>query len=542
MPIDVQNGQRVTRPNFLLFITDQHRVDYLGCYGHPILKTPHIDSIAARGTRFKRFYVATPVCMPNRATLMTGRMPSVHGARSNGLPLSLRANTFVDALRAAGYATALVGKSHLQNFTGHAPILKHPPARPGIQVLDSSLAEAHKSVFDGPYDQEHPRRWEAGHDFSMQLPFYGFEHVDLCTAHGDQVGGHYYVWLKSRHPDADELRDHRKQLPHDYICPQAFRTPIPEELYPTSYIAEKSCEWLDRYAAGRGDRPFFLMTSFPDPHHPFTPPGRYWSMYDPQDMVLPVSFWPGNRNLARSVMWAMEQRESGRVDTAGQAAFAVNEREAREAMALSCGMIAMIDDAVGRVLGQLAACGLVDNTVVIFTTDHGDFLGDHRLLLKGPAHYESITHVPFIWAEPGKRAARRTDILAGTLDIAPTILDRANVQPYNGIQGLSLLPVLDNANATISRDSIVIEDDQQRTLFGLPSGSRLRTLVTQRWRMTIAQDDPYGELYDLQSDPDEMENLFEDSTFRNLRAQLMEKLAYRLMELSDRSPLPIGRA
>jgi arylsulfatase A-like enzyme len=542
MPNNVQNGQRVTRPNFLLFITDQHRVDYLGCYGHPILKTPHIDSIAARGTRFKRFYVATPVCMPNRATLMTGRMPSVHGARSNGLPLSLRANTFVDALRVAGYATALVGKSHLQNFTGHAPILKRPPARTGIQVLDSSFAEARKSVFDGPYDQEHPRRWEAGHDFPMQLPFYGFEHVDLCTAHGDQVGGHYYVWLKSRRPDADELRDHRKQLPHDYICPQAFRTPIPEELYPTAYVAEKSCEWLDRFAAGKRDRPFFLMTSFPDPHHPFTPPGRYWSMYDPQDMALPTSFSPGNRILARPVIWAMEQRESGKADTAGQAAFAVNECEAREAMALSCGMIAMIDDAIGRVLGRLAACGLADNTVVIFTTDHGDFLGDHRLLLKGPAHYESITHVPFIWAEPGKRAERCTDMLAGTLDIAPTILDRANVQPYNGIQGVSLLSALDGLNVTIARDSIVIEDDQQRAVFGLPSGSRLRTLITQRWRMTIAQDDTYGELYDLQSDPHEMENLFEDSVHRGVRAELMEKLAYRQMELSDRSPLPIGRA
>ena len=542
MPNNVQNGQRVTRPNFLLFITDQHRVDYLGCYGHPILKTPHIDSIAARGTRFKRFYVATPVCMPNRATLMTGRMPSVHGARSNGLPLSLRANTFVDALRVAGYATALVGKSHLQNFTDHAPILKRPPARTGIQVLDSSFAEARKSVFDGPYDQEHPRRWEAGHDFPMQLPFYGFEHVDLCTAHGDQVGGHYYVWLKSRRPDADELRDHRKQLPHDYICPQAFRTPIPEELYPTAYVAEKSCEWLDRFAAGKRDRPFFLMTSFPDPHHPFTPPGRYWSMYDPQDMALPTSFSPGNRILARPVIWAMEQRESGKADTAGQAAFAVNECEAREAMALSCGMIAMIDDAIGRVLGRLAACGLADNTVVIFTTDHGDFLGDHRLLLKGPAHYESITHVPFIWAEPGKRAERCTDMLAGTLDIAPTILDRANVQPYNGIQGVSLLSALDGLNVTIARDSIVIEDDQQRAVFGLPSGSRLRTLITQRWRMTIAQDDTYGELYDLQSDPHEMENLFEDSVHRGVRAELMEKLAYRQMELSDRSPLPIGRA
>jgi len=177
-----------------------------------------------------------------------------------------------------------------------------------------------------------------------------------------------------------------------------------------------------------------------------------------------------------------------------------------------------------------------------FTTDHGDFLGDHGLLLKGPAHYECITHVPFIWAEPGKRAARRTETLAGTLDIAATILDRANVQPYNGIQGLSLLPVLDGSNTTITRDSMVIEDDQQRAIFGLTSGSRLRTLVTQRWRMTIAQDDPYGELYDLQNDPDEMENLFEDSAHRSVRAELMEKLAYRLMEHSDRSPLPIGRA
>jgi arylsulfatase A-like enzyme len=531
------------RPNFLFFITDQHRVDYLGCYGHPVLRTPHIDSIAARGTRFDRFYVATPVCMPNRATLMTGRMPSLHGVRSNGIPLSLAANTFVDALRASGYATALIGKSHLQNFTGQPPILTRAPPRPGDIVLDSTFAEAYKPApGDGPYDQEHPKRWETGRAFSMQLPFYGFEHVDLCTGHGDHVGGQYYVWLKSRRPDADALRDRSNQLSHDYVCPQAFRTPIPEELYPTAYIAEKSCEWLDRYAAGGHAKPFFLMTSFPDPHHPFTPPGRYWSMYAPQDMALPRGFASGNRPPARSVAWAMAQRESGKADTAGQAAFAVSEREAREAMALSCGMIAMIDDAIGRVLARLAACGLADDTIVIFTTDHGDFLGDHRLLLKGPAHFEGITHVPFIWAEPRGGAPRRTDVLAGTLDIASTVLDRANVQPYNGIHGVSLLPVLEGASAALARDSIVIEDDQQRAVFGLPSGARLRTLVTRRWRMTIAQDDPYGELYDLTNDPHELDNLFDDADHRAVRAQLMEKLAYRQMELADRSPLPMGRA
>ncbi|HEY1360746.1 MAG TPA: sulfatase-like hydrolase/transferase [Xanthobacteraceae bacterium] len=531
------------RPHILLFITDQHRNDYLGCTGHPLLATPHIDSIAARGVRFTRFYVATPVCMPNRATLMTGRMPSVHGVRSNGSPLSLRSNTFVDALRAAGYATALVGKSHLQNFTGSPPILQRPPPRPGDQVLDAEFAEALKpGAGEERYDQEQPQRWESGSDFSVRLPFYGFEHVDLCTAHGDHVGGHYYVWLKSHRPDADALRDRGNQLAHDYVCPQAFRTPIPEELYPTAYIGERSCEWLDRYAAGSREKPFFLMVSFPDPHHPFTPPGRYWSMYRPEDMKLPPSFRLGNEPPARAVSWALAQRESGTADTAGQAAFAVDEREAREAMALSCGMITMIDDAVGRVLGRLAAGGLADDTVVIFTTDHGDFLGDHRLLLKGPAHYEGITHVPFIWAEPRARSAGESDVLAGTLDIASTILDRVQVQPYNGTQGTSLLPLIDGSGTGIARDSLLIEDDQQRAIFGLPPGARLRSLLTQRWRMTIIHGDPYGELYDLQNDPHEMHNLFDDPAHRGVRAELMEKLAYRQMELGERSPLPAGRA
>ncbi len=533
----------MTQPNFLLFITDQHRFDYLSCSGHPVLRTPHIDSIAARGTRFENFYVATPVCMPNRSTLMTGRMPSVHGARGNGLPLPLSSNTFVDVLRAGGYATALVGKSHLQNFTGFPPIQKRPPAREGDRLLDAEFAEARKPVSDdGPYDQEFPARWSSGQDFAMRLPFYGFEHVDLCTGHSDQVGGHYYVWLKSRRPDADALRDPKNQLAHDYVCPQAIRTAIPEELYPTSYIAERACAWLDGYARAQRSDPFFLMVSFPDPHHPFTPPGHYWSMYRPDDMTLPPSFERGNRPLARSVAWALAQRENGKADTKSQTPFAINEREAREAMALSCGMIAMIDDAIGRVLHVLAASRMNSDTIVIFTTDHGDYLGDHRLLLKGPAHYEGITHVPFIWAEPGARPARRSNVLGGTLDIAPTILDRARIQPYNGIQGMSLLPAVNGGTLAGGRDSMVIEDDQQRATLGFTSPPRLRSLITARYRMTIADGDPYGELYDRAHDPHEMDNLFDDPAFRALRGELMERLAYREMELADRSPLPSGRA
>ena len=132
------------RPNFLMIVTDQHRADYLGCAGHPVLKTPHIDGIAARGVRFDRFYVANPVCMPNRATLVTGRMPSLHGVRHNGIPLALSENTFVDLMRHEGYRTALIGKSHLQNMTGEPPSMQRR-----IEAREDAFAEARKPEASG---------------------------------------------------------------------------------------------------------------------------------------------------------------------------------------------------------------------------------------------------------------------------------------------------------------------------------------------------------------------------------------------------------
>ena len=143
-------ASRRSRSNFLLFITDQHRADFLGCYGHPVLRTPHIDSIAARGTAFDRFYVASPVCMPNRASLMTGRMPSVHGVRSNGIPLSMNSVTFVELLRDAGYRTALIGKSHLQNFTSWPPLVKRAPPREGYHEPSGDLTQALRNDLGAP--------------------------------------------------------------------------------------------------------------------------------------------------------------------------------------------------------------------------------------------------------------------------------------------------------------------------------------------------------------------------------------------------------
>ncbi len=284
-----------------------------------------------------------------------------------------------------------------------------------------------------------------------------------------------------------------------------------------------------------------MMASFPDPHHPFTPPGKYWDMYKPEDMELPASFDYGNVDPPPHVKWARDLRDKGEAVVNSQSAFAVNEREVLEARALTCGMIAMIDDAVGAILAKLEETGLADNTIVVFTADHGDFLGDHGLMLKGPAHFEGVTHVPFIWSEPGA-TARSTDALGSTCDIAQTILDRAMIEPYNGIQGRSLLNAISGKDDPDAVDSVIVEDDQQRVYFGYSKPPRIRSLITERYRLTVSRGEDWGELYDLKNDPDEMENLFDDPAHAPLRAELFERLAHRQMELIDTSPMPTMRA
>jgi arylsulfatase A-like enzyme len=369
-----------SQPNFILFITDQHRADHLGCYGHPVLKTPHIDSIAAGGVAMDRFYVASPVCMPNRASLMTGRMPSSHGVRANGIPLSRSSITFVDLLAASGYRTALVGKSHLQNFTGNAPLFTPPAPADALRKAPQTLAQAidHR-LATAEYQEENPNEWNSGKR-SVNVPFYGFQHVDLVIGHGYACGGDYLRWLREKTPDADKLRRPEAALRHDYIVPQAIRTAIPEDLYPTAFIRDRAVDYLGTSVK---DEPFFLMVSFPDPHHPFTPPGKYWGMYKPQDMPVPAAYTRKDWKPSPFVQRLTEARASGKSKGEGQAAFAISEREALEARALTCDMIGFIDDSIGQVLAALDASGQRDNTVLIFMSDHGDYLGDHRILLKG---------------------------------------------------------------------------------------------------------------------------------------------------------------
>lgn len=530
------------QPNFLFIITDQQRAADLGCYGHKILETPNVDGLAARGTRFDRFYVSAPICQPNRSTLMTGRMPSLHGVRHNGISLSTNETTFIEVLRDAGYRTASVGKSHLQNITMVPPALKRPPPRDGYREPAAALQEARKTTpGEGPYDQELSDNWLPGRNSPMSLPFYGFDHVELADNHGDVAQGHFDHWQRERHADAENLRGPQNALPHDYVCPQAWRTAVPEELYSTAYVEERTCAYLDAHAAQHSDQPFFLFTSFPDPHHPFTPPGKYWDLYKPGDVELPASFPLDGKPALDMAAWLYENLGPG-TPRDNPSVAAVNEREAREMVALTYGMIAMIDDAIGRILAHLESLGLADDTVIVFTSDHGDYQGAHGMMAKGPIHLDGLIRVPFIWVDPRTEGtAPQTSALSSTLDIARTILDRARIEPYNGIQGHSLLDLVSGEKETV-RDSVLIEEAGQRTYLGLDGPTKLRTIVTDRHRLTIYHGRALGQMYDLAEDPDEMVNLWDDPSQLAVKAELLERLARLQLEHGELSRLPTHTA
>lgn len=520
------------RPNFLFIITDQHRADHMGCYGNRMVKTPNIDGIAAGGTRWERFYVANPICMPNRASIMTGRMCSVHGARHNGIPLSKDHTTFVELLRDAGYSTGLIGKSHLQSFTG-LPATNRFEAREGLSTPSAHLRDAYKNNrHSADYDLEVAPAWDTPLAERLKGDFYGFGHVEVAADHGDQASGDYLLWARAQTPDFDRLTGPENALPDNRItAPQAWRTAVPEELYSTSWIADRSEAWLAEQATS--DAPFFLQMSFPDPHHPFTPPGRYWDMYDPADVALPASFGKGDLPPIRAMKEAMEKGTDPRDN---QNPFAVTEDEARAIIALTYGMITMIDDAIGRVLKRLDTLGLADNTVVIFTSDHGDYMGDHGLMLKLLLHYQGIIRVPFLWHDPARPAHSPADTgLASSIDIAATILARAGIQAFNGLQGRDLI-------TTPPPEAIVVEEDSQRTMTGFDRPQRVRTVVTDRYRMSLRAGEDWNELYDLEADPHELTNLYDAPNAAAIRHTVTETMLRRMIDLQDRAPLPAYRA
>jgi arylsulfatase A-like enzyme len=353
----------------------------------------------------------------------------------------------------------------------------------------------------------------------------------MVTSHGDRCGGHYGQWFRSNATNWKALHDPTNELAHNYSCPQAYRTPIPEDLYPTAYVRDRTIDYL-KSRTGQED-PFFAFVSFPDPHHPFNPPGKYWDMYSPDDFEVSLPY-ESHKNPTPPMQWLQNNWKGDGEQMTPQTAMMLDEQQIKEAMALTAGMMAFIDDAVGDILATLEETGQFENTVICYNSDHGDYMGDYNMMLKGALQFRSITRVPFIWSDPDQRTQTNTDALCSTVDLAATILDRAGLEPFNGNQGQSFLPATQSKAGP--RTEALIEYNDGGNRLGFVKPSRVRSLVTSEWRLTVYRDQDWGELYDLKNDPNETNNLWESVDHQSIRAHLTNRLTHHLIAQMDESP------
>lgn len=512
--------------NVLFIITDQQRADHLGCSGNPILKTPNIDKFANDAVRFTNAYVANPMCMPNRATLLTGLYPNMHGVRSNGINLSQNVPTITQTLKRKGYHTINVGKMH---FNWHFPPFrrKSSSAEQASKWDDPNTIDQMKNIFNSPY--------------------YGFKEVEITIGHGDICGGHYLDWLAEKIPDHvssmeglleksafkngklsfnEVLKLRRKRKPFTFI----YETEMPEELYPTTYVTERTIAFLERYTQGEYEnKPFFIQCSFPDPHHPVGPPGKYHEMYKPEDISLPLSYTDIKNLYHHKFLGQYLKNPPFR----GTLIRESTEEEVRKFTALTYGALSMIDYGVGKILTSLEKLGLADNTMVIYTSDHGDLMGDHGMCLKGPNPFNGVLQVPLIWKVPGLTKSAISDSLVSSIDIPKTILNLLGIgqrrQPPD-MQGYDITPILNNPNMKI-RNCCLIEEDEEVD----PYKIRLRHLVKADYKITLYEGlRDYGDIFDRKNDPNELHNLwYEDKDLRN---DLVNELFHENLKAQSRYP------
>lgn len=494
----------MTQPNILWICTDQQRSDSLGCYGNPIVRTPNIDALAAKGTRFKRHITPMQMCSPSRACMATGLYQRHHQLITNGRALPDSVPTLMDLLRQAGYRTHGVGKQHLQPLLAPAA-LKMPDSRAFWSLPESQT-------------------WRG--------PYYGYETADMLLGESDtaQIAGHYANWLRENHPESQYLlKPEFAKEPPPAELDEIWRSAMPSELHYNSWITDRAVAFIED--AAQQDAPFFLFASYPDPHHPFDPPEEYADRYNPADMPLPEvteadisgrppychTLFPKDQDF-RELYWAANDNiEAGVLMTVED----MPEMIMKTAVAYTYSMIEMIDDGVGSILATLEATRLLDNTIIIFTSDHGDYLGDHGLLHKGPAPYRQITEVPLIISGPGVQAQNVVQSLTSHIDLAPTLLELGDVayKPTN-FDGLSLCSLLTGKETAVRNHTFgEYHPTARMELYN-------QTIYTNKWRFTIYPElADWGELFDLENDPQERRNLFFEPTFANIRSELEQQLA-----------------
>ena len=477
------------QPNILLIMTDQQRADGLGAAGNAAIRTPNMDRIAGEGVLFSNAFCSNPFCMPSRASVMTGRYAHAHGTWDNGVPLRKDTVTLAGHLAEQGYQTLLIGKGHLDVFR-----MRGSPE----SFADWSDAEP---------------RWA-----SWRGPYYGFNEVHMVAGHHAPLG-HYGMFLRENFPEAIDKFPVEKALEPSAGAFKSWKSGVPAEAHASTWIGNETVKFLDR----AGDDPFFGWISFPDPHLPFTPPAPYCYQYDPMDVPFPTQREgelddkpPHFGEFHRGELVS----EFGSWDRAAGDFSKTTANQYREVVAHYYGMISLIDENVGRILTALDEKGLAENTIIVFTSDHGELLGDHFLIGKGAFHYDALIRVPLMWRFPDRIAeGLRLDGQVSLIDIAPTLCEMAGAPPLPDVHGRSLLPML-KGESTQGRDAILVEFEW-RWKRGMP----IRTIRTPEWKLNYYAGRPFGELYNLKNDPHEFVNLYGRPDVKDVQDRLIRRLA-----------------
>ena len=495
----LKDKPQLTGKNILFITSDQNHYMCMG-YNNPKIKTPNLDRLAKKGVIFDRAYCPNPTSTPTRASMITGKYASQHGAWSLGTKLSEKELTVGSCFQKAGYRTALIGKAHFQPLDGS----KEYPSCEAYPILQ---------------DLDFWRKFNG--------PFYGFEHVELCRNHTDEshVGQHYAIWMEES--EATNWRDwFRKPTGNSKMQHHVWN--IPEKYHYNNWIAERTNAILEQYK--EKNELFFLWASFFDPHPSYLVPEPWASMYKPEDMDVP-EFTPGEFE-DKPPHFGLTQQENpdfsylkedgeDRPHWVHGAGCHLQSREKKaKNMATYFGMVSMLDHYIGKILDKLEELDLVKNTVIVFTTDHGHFYGQHGLTAKAIHHYEDLVRIPWIVASPDcKKPGTRSDAMQSIVDLAKTFLSIAGIEQPMTMTGVDQSKVW-NGEVDQARDHVLVENHFQPTKF------YAKSYIDVRYKLTIYMNQTYGELFDLEKDPKELVNLWNNPKSQQLKMELMLKMLY----------------
>lgn len=495
--------------NVLFVMCDQLRWDYLSCYGHPVLDSPHIDALAARGVRCDAAYVQSAVCVPSRMSYYTGRYVCSHGSTWNYVPLSVVQRTLGDFLEDAGMSATLAGKTHvIPDRLGLQRFGMDPESTTGRRYLDGGFVEIDR--YDGharPGRESGYADYLRGKGYKSDDPWTDFV-IGAMDENGVFADGWY---LRNAHLPARVSREHSE----------------------TAYITERAIEFVRR----ENDRPWVLHLSYIKPHWPLLAPAPYHDLYRSAD-TGPIIRVDTEKSEPHPVLAAYRKTHEDCLSYA-------QERVVRHVRPTYMGLIKEVDDQLGLLLAELERLGRLDDTLIIFTSDHGDHLGDHGLGEK-ELFYEQAVRVPFIIVDPRAAAdATRGSVetrFVEAVDVLPTILDALGLpQPDHLLEGRSLVPLLHGAVIEPWRDCVFSEldyafRDARLELGRRPDECYAWMVRDVRWKYVHYQG-LRPQLFDLQQDPDELDDLGADPAYGTVRSEMKGRLADWLMTRKRRTTI-----